>query len=68
LAFNNWKYIQLLKREATNKKRKLEPEVTTEVIPESQSIPVEVISQLVVPDRPDTIFTILDTSSTLYTE
>jgi hypothetical protein len=45
LAFNNWKYIQLLKREATNKKRKLEPEVTTEVIPESQSIPVEVVME-----------------------
>jgi len=45
LAFNNWKYIQLAKRETTNKKRKLEPEVTPEVIPESQSIPVEIVME-----------------------
>jgi hypothetical protein len=59
LAFNNWKYIQLLKREATNKKRKLEPEVTPEsvpidtkmpvslnpLLPETQTIPVEVVMQ-----------------------
>ena len=43
LSFNNWKYIQLAKRETTNKKRKLQPEVTTETLPESQSIPVEVV-------------------------
>ena len=45
LAFNNWKYIRILQRQATNKNRKLEPEVTTEVIPESQSIPVEVVME-----------------------
>jgi hypothetical protein len=45
LAFNNWKYIQLAKRETTNKKRKLEPEVTPDVIPESQSIPVEIVME-----------------------
>ena len=42
-AFNNWKYVQLAKRETTNKKRKLEPEVTTETIPESQ--PIEIVVQ-----------------------
>ena len=42
-AFNNWKYVQLAKRETTNKKRKLEPEVTTETVPESQ--PIEIVVQ-----------------------
>ena len=32
LAFNNWKYIQLAKRETSNKKRKLEPEIVPETI------------------------------------
>jgi hypothetical protein len=32
LAFNNWKYIQILQRQATNKKRKLEPEETPEPV------------------------------------
>ena len=59
LAFINWKYIQLLKREATNKKRKLEPEDTPEsipierkmpvslnpLLPETQTIPVDVVMQ-----------------------
>jgi hypothetical protein len=31
MAFNNWKYIQLLKRETKNKKRKLESDVPNEV-------------------------------------
>ena len=31
LAFNNWKYIQLAKRETSNKK-KLEPEIVSETI------------------------------------
>ena len=35
-SFNNWKYVQLVKRETSNKKRKLEPQVTTETVPESQ--------------------------------
>ena len=42
LAFNNWKYIQLAKREATNKKRKLESEVTMEPVPESQPVDIAV--------------------------
>ena len=42
LAFNNWKYIQLAKREATNKKRKLESEVTMESVPESQPVDIAV--------------------------
>ena len=43
LAFNNWKYIQLAKRETANKKRKLEPEVAIETLPASvQPVPVEV--------------------------
>ena len=43
LAFNNWKYIQLAKRETANKKRKLEPEVANETLPASvQPVPVEV--------------------------
>ena len=41
-AFNNWKYVQLAKRETTNKKRKLEPEVTTQTVPESQPIEIAV--------------------------
>ena len=59
MAFNNWKYIQLLKREATNKTTKLKPEVTPEsipierkmpvslnpLLPETQTIPVEVVMQ-----------------------
>ena len=32
LAFNNWKYIQLAKRETSNKKRKLKPEIVPETI------------------------------------
>ena len=48
LAFNNWKYIQLAKRETTNKKRKLKSEFTIETIPESQpvdtAVKVEVMS------------------------
>ena len=32
LAFNNWKYIQLLKRETSNKKSKLEPEIVPEAV------------------------------------
>jgi hypothetical protein len=32
LAFNNWKYIQLLKRETSSKKRKLESEIVPERI------------------------------------
>jgi len=32
LSFNNWKYIQIAKRQATNKKRKLESEETTEPV------------------------------------
>ena len=32
LAFNNWKYIQLAKRETSNRKRKLEPEIVPETI------------------------------------
>ena len=42
LAFNNWKYIQLAKREATNKKRKLESEVTMEPVPETQPVDIAV--------------------------
>jgi len=42
-SFNNWKYVQLAKRETSNKKRKLEPQVTTETVPESQSI--EIVAQ-----------------------
>ena len=41
-SFNNWKYVQLAKRETSNKKRKLEPQVTTETVPESQSIEIVV--------------------------
>ena len=48
LAFNNWKYIQLAKREATNKKRKLQAEATTETLPESQSMDVAVKVEVVV--------------------
>ena len=46
LAFNNWKYIQLLKREASNKKRKLESSNPMATIPESEPMdtPVEVMS------------------------
>jgi hypothetical protein len=32
LAFNDWKYIRLAKRETSNKKRKLEPEVEPETV------------------------------------
>ena len=32
LSFNNWKYIHYAKRQATNKKRKLESEETTEPV------------------------------------
>ena len=32
LAFNNWKYIHLAKRETSNRKRKLEPEIVSETI------------------------------------
>ena len=32
LAFNNWKYIQLAKRETSNKTRKLKPEIVPETI------------------------------------
>ena len=46
LAFNNWKYIQLAKRETANKKRKFEPEVAIETLPASvQPVPVEVVVQ-----------------------
>jgi hypothetical protein len=45
LAFNNWKYIQLAKRETANKKRKFEPEVAIETLPESQSVPIEIVVQ-----------------------
>ena len=46
MAFNNWKYIQLVKRETTNKKRKLEPEVTNETLPApDQSVPAEIVVQ-----------------------
>ena len=46
LAFNNWKYIQLLKRETSNKKRKLESEtvpetVSNEVVPTMFLNPVQ---------------------------
>ena len=46
--FNNWKYIQLAKRETTIKKRKLQPEVTTETLPESQPVDVAVKVEVVV--------------------
>ena len=51
MAFNNWKYIQLVKRETTNKKRKLEPEVESwktpnETLPApDQSVPAETVMQ-----------------------
>ena len=32
LAFNNWKYFEVSKRERSNKKRKLEPEIVPETI------------------------------------
>ena len=47
ISFNNWKYIQLAKRQATNKKRKLDPEVTSEPVSNEQQpfslnpVPVE---------------------------
>ena len=45
LAFNNWKYIQLAKRETSNKKRKLELEVVPESIPTEipESQPLEIM-------------------------
>jgi len=46
MAFNNWKYIQLVKRQAANKKRKLEPEVTNETLPApEQPVPAETVMQ-----------------------
>ena len=45
MAFNNWKYIQLAKRQAANKKRKFEPEVANETLSESQSVPIEIFVQ-----------------------
>ena len=47
MSFNNWKYIELAKRQATNKKRKLDPEVTPEPVSNEQQpfslnpVPVE---------------------------
>ena len=32
MAFNNWKYIRLAKRETSNKKRKLELEEKNEIV------------------------------------
>jgi hypothetical protein len=45
LAFNNWKYVQILQRQATNKKRKLEPEETPESVPIEQQpvVPQEIV-------------------------
>jgi hypothetical protein len=40
LSFNNWKYIQLAKREATNKKRKLELEETTDPVSNERQQPM----------------------------
>ena len=43
MAFNNWKYIKLVKRQAANKKRKTEPEVTVETLPApEQPVPDEI--------------------------
>jgi len=46
IAFNNWKYIEIAKREASNKKRKLESSNTMPTIPESESLDtsIEVMS------------------------
>jgi hypothetical protein len=40
LSFNNWKYIQLAKREATSKKRKLELEETTDPVSNERQQPM----------------------------